>query len=140
MPCDSPVFNVLLIDDKVEELEIIQRIFKAMTHAHVCVDHVLKCSEAFNLLNQYSYDLVLLDNRLSGQISAEFSVPFITSSINTATLAIISNDIEVPYLKDPKVLGVDHVIDKSKMISFLRDQLALRTHPLDRDMATASYR
>lgn len=140
MPCDSPAFNVLLIDDKVEELEIIRRIFRALTHAPVCIDHVHKCSEAFNLLNKHNYDLVLLDNRLSGQISAEFSVPFITSSLNTATLAIISNDINVPYLKDPKILGVDHVVDKSKMISFLRDQFALRTHPADRNMATASYR
>jgi CheY-like chemotaxis protein len=140
MTCDSPAFNVLLIDDKIEELEIIQRIFKALTHASVCIDHVHKCSEAFNLLNQNNYDLVLLDNRLSGQISAKFSVPFITSSLNTATLAIISNDINVPYLQDPNILGVNHVVDKSQMIRFLRDQFALRTQPDDRNMATASYR
>lgn len=140
MLCDSPAFNVLLIDDKIEELIIIQRIFKALTHAPVCIDHVHKCSEAFNILNQHSYDLVLLDNRLSGQISAEFSVPFITSSLNTATLAVISNDVDLPYLKDPRILGVDHVVDKSMLIEFLRDQFALRTQPSDRNMATVSYR
>jgi hypothetical protein len=71
---------------------------------------------------------VLLDNNLSGSISAEFSAPFILSAFNAATVAIISNDIQHAYLSDPKILGVDHVIDKAKIIPFLREQHALKAN------------
>lgn len=121
MTREPPVFNVLLIDDDIEELAIIQRIFKGLTQAPVRIDHAYKCSEAVNLLHQHRYDLVLLDNRLSGQISAEFSAPFILPALSSATVAIISNDINRPYLNDPDRLGVDFIVDKAKIITFLRD-------------------
>ncbi|MGJ8561321.1 MAG: hypothetical protein ACSHX3_13880 [Litorimonas sp.] len=127
MVLDSSTFSALLIDDEIEEWETIQRIFSALTDAPVRIDHAYKCSEAINLLNQHRYDLVLLDNRLSGQISAEFSAPFILSSLKGATVAIISHDIDVAYLKDPDRLGVDFVVDKAKIITFLRDLYAAKT-------------
>jgi len=123
MTCDSSIFNALLIDDKVEEYVIVQRILSVLTKTNGCVDHVFKCSEAVNLLTQHDYDLVLLDNRLSGQISAEFSAPFILTAFSTAKIAIISNDIDVPYLKSPDLLGVDYIIDKANLVDFLRRQV-----------------
>lgn len=123
----SPSFKVLLIDDEIEELALVKRIFKAVTNDPVHIDHAFKCSEAFNWLNQHQYDLVLLDNRLSGDISAEFSAPIIKSSLNKAIVAIISHDIAVPYLRHPESLGVDFVIDKAKIIPFLRDIYAVKT-------------
>lgn len=128
MDSNARTFNVLLIDDEIEELAIIQQVYKVLNYAPVTVDHAYKCSEAVNLLNQHHYDLVLLDNRLSGHISAEFSAPFILSAINKSTVAIISNDIGAPYLKNPHVLGVDYVVDKAKIIAFLRDQYAGSLH------------
>lgn len=130
MGTESSSFSVLLIDDEIEELDLIQRIFKAVTDAPIHIDHAYKCSEAVNLLNQHRYDLVLLDNRLSNEISAEFSAPFIMSSLNDAIVAIISHDITVPYLRYPESLGVDFVIDKAKIIPFLRDIYAVKTGTL----------
>lgn len=127
MTIKSPAFNVLLIDDDIDELAIIQRIFGTLTSAPVRIDHAYKCSEAVNLLHQRHYDLVLLDNRLSGQISAEFSAPFILSALDESTVAIISSDIDLPYLKDPDSLGVDFVVDKAKIIPFLRDLYTAKT-------------
>ena len=123
----SRPFSVLLIDDEIEELALVKRIFAAITEDSVDVDHAFKCSEACSRLSERQYDLVLLDNRLSGNISAEFSAPFIVASLNEAIFAIISNDINVPYLRYPENLGVDFVIDKAKIIPFLRDIHAVKT-------------
>lgn len=130
MVSGSSSFSVLLIDDEIEELALVTRIFKAVTDDRVHIDHAFKCSEAIHQLNQHQYDLVLLDNRLSGEISAEFSAPFIMSSLNDAIVAIISHDIAVPYLRYPESLGVDFVIDKAKIIPFLRDIYAVKTGTL----------
>jgi CheY-like chemotaxis protein len=123
MAVGPTLFDILLIDDEAEELEIIRRIVGALTEAPVQVDHVSKASEAVARLNARSYDLVLLDNRLSGTISAEFSAPFIRSAYGVARVAVISSNIDEPYLHDPTTLGVDHVVDKADMIAFLRDQI-----------------
>ena len=123
MVCHSPIFNILLVDDDATELFIVERILRNLTGAPICVDHVVKVSEAVRLLNFNDYDLVLLDNRLSDRTSATFSAPFIKSAFSRAQIAIISYDIDVPYLQDPKALGVDYVIDKAKMVSFLRDRI-----------------
>ena len=123
MVCHSPIFNILLVDDDPAELSVIERILRGVTGAPICVDHVVKVSEAVRLLNFNDYDLVLLDNRLSDRTSATFSAPFISSAFSRAQIAIISYDIDVPSLRNPKALGVDYVIDKAKMISFLRDRI-----------------
>lgn len=127
MTVEPSIFNVLLIDDDIEELALIQRVFRAFTQDPVRIDHAYKCSDAVKQLHQNRYDLVLLDNRLSGHISAEFSAPFILSALNESTVAIISGDIDQPYLKDPDSLGVDFIVDKAKIIPFLRDLYAAKT-------------
>lgn len=116
-------FSVLLIDDDPFEARTVNRIFEALTDARFRVDHVEKCSQAIPLLDQHRYDLVLLDNRLSSRISARFSVPIIKAAIGSAPMAIISNDTSPDYLQDPRTLGVDHIVDKSDMIAFLKSQL-----------------
>ena len=123
MVCHSPIFNILLVDDDPQELLYIERIVRSLTGAPVCVDHVVKVSEAVRLLNFNDYDLVLLDNRLSERTSATFSAPFINAAFSNAEIAIISYDIDVPYLHSPQALGVDYVIDKAKLVPFLRDRI-----------------
>ena len=123
MVCSSPIYNILLVDDDPTELSFVERILRGVTGAPVCVDHVVKVSEAVRLLNFNDYDLVLLDNRLSDRTSATFSAPFIKSAFSRAQIAIISYDIDVPYLRTPKALGVNYIIDKAKLVSFLRDRI-----------------
>ena len=116
--------NILVIDDKIEEFEIISRITRAISDTPIYVDHAFKCSEAVTLMGSNPYDLILLDNRLSRTVSAEFSVPFLRSTRSKATIVIMSNDITPTYLEEPGILGVDHVIDKMKVVGFLRNYLA----------------
>ncbi|MGB6231498.1 MAG: hypothetical protein WBF53_15390 [Litorimonas sp.] len=124
MVAESPSFSVLLIDDDIEEKRVVERVLAALTDAPVQVDYATRCSEGVGRLNRRGYDLVLLDNRLSRAISAEFSVPFIRSAFNRAPLAVITTDTSPAYLQDPEQLGVDYVVDKADLIGFLRDRLA----------------
>lgn len=116
-------FRILLIDDDPQESQIIERILRTLTDRPFKLDQVLKCSHAITRLNEESYDLVLLDNRLSTRMSARFSVPIIKETLGSAPLAVISNDTSPAYLQDPKTLGVDYIVDKSDMIDFLRTNL-----------------
>lgn len=123
MTAKSIYFNVILIDDDVTEKIIVERIFKSLTDLPFRLDHVTRCSQAITLLKKQSYDLVLLDNRLSMRMSAKFSVPIIKESIGTAPIAVISNDIMPDYLQDTRTLGVDYIVDKSDIIGFLKSQM-----------------
>ena len=123
MVCHSPLYNILLVDDDPNEFAIVKKIVSVLTGAPICIDHVTKASEALRLLSHYNYDLVLLDNRLSNKISAQLTAPWITSTTKQADVAIISYNIDLPYLHDPNTLGVDYVIDKTKMVSFLKDRI-----------------
>ena len=129
MVCHSPIFNILLVDDDPNEFSIIKKIVSALTGAPIGIDHVTKASEALRLLSLYNYDLVLLDNRLSDKISAQLTAPWITLTTNRADIAIISYNIDLPYLHDPKTLGVEYIIDKTKMVSFLKDRIFERIRP-----------
>lgn len=118
-----PVYSILLIDDDPAEAVVLSRILSALTEAPITVQHVVKCSEAVRELNASAYDLILLDNRLSERVTGQFSVPFIRSALNQAPIAMISTDVNVPYLGSPTILGVDYIVDKTDMISFIRDRL-----------------
>lgn len=125
-------FGVTLIDDEVAEKVIVERVFKSLTDFHFRLDHVTRCSAAIKLLDERRYDLVLLDNRLSQRMSAQFSVPIIKDAIGSAPLAVISNDISPAYLQDPRALGVDYIVDKTDIIDFLKSQMARLLGPGDR--------
>lgn len=116
-------FSILLIDDDPAEKAIITRILKALTSAAFHIDHALKCSAAVTMVQNRTYDLVLIDNRLSERISARFTVPIIKGIIKDAPIAVISNDVSPDYLQDKHALGVDHIVDKADMIAFLKSQL-----------------
>lgn len=123
MTAEPVEFRVLLIDDEPVEHVTVNRILSALTDRPFLVEHVEKCSQAVALLQNQTFDLVLLDNRLSERMSAKFSVPIIKSAIGQSPLAIISNDISPDYLRDPKTIGVDFIVDKSDLIEFLKSVL-----------------
>ena len=124
MTTAAHAFSLLLIDDQPDERFVVERILKVVTQAAVRLDHVLKCSAAMPLVAERRYDLVLLDNRLSDRISARVSVPLIKAANPAAPIAIISTDLSPAYLQDPATLGVDFVVDKADLGSFLKVQLA----------------
>ena len=116
MICPSPIYNILLIDDDPNEFSIIKKIVAALTVMPICIEFVTNAGEAVSLLDVNDYDLVLLDNRLSRQTTAESTAPLVTSTSSQADIAIISYNIDLPYLHDTDTLSVDYVIDKTNMV------------------------
>jgi len=113
------MLKILLIDDDAFERELlIVHLIKAGLNAFD-VQQVTKCSSGLECLLHNVYDIVLLDNSLADSISAEFSVPFIKGWLKGAPLIIISNNIDVPHLQRPDILGVDAIVDKKDLSQFM---------------------
>lgn len=119
------MLDILLIDDHVIEKKILTIHLMKAGYSEFKIKQVSKCSEALQDLFIARYDIVLLDNALGDCISAEFSVPFIKGHLHGAPLVIISNNIDVPHLKSPDVLGVDYVVNKENLSDFMIKLLPL---------------
>lgn len=111
--------RILLIDDDPDEKIFISRYMKNIGCKDFTVDQAFKCSQGLAMLSNATYDLVLLDNVLGDSISAEFSVPFLKDHVDDTPIAIISNNISAPHLSSADILGVDFIIDKTKLSKFL---------------------
>ena len=123
MKTEDYIFAVILIDDDAAEKVLVERIINSLTDQPFRFDHVTRCSKAIALLDERSYDLVLLDDRLSERMSAKFSVPIIKAAIGADPIAVISNDISPEHLQDRTALGVDYIVDKVDIIAFLTSQM-----------------
>ena len=113
--------HILLIDDEGWEKDIIGSLCQTVFGNTYRLDHASVNSEAVRFLLENKYSLILLDNNLSFQIDANFSVPFLKECSGNAEFVIISNNIFEDYLEDPAYLGVDKIIDKRDLLAFLFD-------------------
>lgn len=114
--------NILLIDDDLLERELVDSVLqKHLSEEAFMLQHAFKCSEAITYLLRDRFDLVLLDNMLAASISGKFSVPVIRQYLKEAPLVIVSNNIDIDYLKDPEILGVSNIVPKSSLNAFLAD-------------------
>jgi len=111
--------KILLIDDDAIEKDILVIHLNKAGFETFDIHQVSKCSSGLECLLHNKFDVVLLDNSLADSISAEFSVPFIKGWLKGAPLIIISNNIDVPHLKSPDILGVDFIVDKKDLSSFM---------------------
>lgn len=113
--------HILLIDDEGWEKDIIGGICQTVFGNDYRLDHASVNSEAVRFLLENKYSLILLDNNLSFQIDAKFSVPFLKECSGNAEFVIISNNIFEDYLEDPAYLGVDKIINKKDLLTFLEE-------------------
>jgi DNA-binding NtrC family response regulator len=124
------VLHFLLIDDEVAEKELIDAKLQAVFgEGGYGFKHVLKASDAIKCLLTEDFDFILLDNNLAASISGRFSVPVIRQHLRGSNLIVISNNVDVDYLKDPSILGVDGIVDKANFESFVtqfRDASSVR--------------
>jgi DNA-binding response OmpR family regulator len=111
--------RILLIDDEGWEKDIIGSLCQTVFGNNFRLDHASVNSEAVRFLLENKYSLILLDNNLSFQIDAKFSVPFLKECSGNAEIVIISNNIFEDYLEDPAFLGVDKIIEKKELLTFL---------------------
>lgn len=115
-----PVLHFLLIDDEIPEKELIDAKLEAVFgEGRYGFKHVLKASDAIKCLLKEDFDFILLDNNLAASISGRFSVPVIRQYVRDSKLVVISNNVDVDYLQDPSILGVDAIVDKAEFESFV---------------------
>jgi len=114
------MYKILLIDDEEWEQRLITDYCKQAFGNHYRLDHTRSVDQAVHLIKQKNFDFILLDNVLSGDVTARVSVPFLKGITGDTPIIIISNIIEKDYLKSPDILGVDHVVAKDKLESFLK--------------------
>ena len=119
------MFEVLLVDDDPFMRVLVERTLALLTDNQHEVTFETMCSDALHHVNRQTYDLILLDNRLSRTITARTTVPMFKKSRFQSPIAIISNDTGVDYLSHPSILGVDYVVDKNNLIEFLKSQVTL---------------
>lgn len=112
--------NLLLIDDDPWEREFVKDMCKRVLHSDFELYYVRDLPDALHLLDEKQFDLILLDNILSPGINAKRSMPKIKMKSGDIPIAIISNDTSVDYLDSPAHVGADHVVEKTKLVSFLK--------------------
>jgi CheY-like chemotaxis protein len=120
---NKPSIRVLLIDDDPDEGLITDRTLRTLTDGQFDLTHVTTCSNAMRLLNTHAYDLILLDDRLSQTIDANFTVVMLRNTKFTAPIVISTNNEKAPHLDDPARLGVTDIINKMNLSDFLRGWL-----------------
>lgn len=114
------MIEVLLVDDDPFMRIMVDRTLAFLTDNQQNITYEASCSDALHHVNRQKYDLILLDNRLSRTITAQTTVPMFRKSRFQSPIAIISNDISVDYLSHPSILGVNYIVDKDNLVSFLR--------------------
>lgn len=120
-------YSVLLIDDDPYEIDFVQRALELSSSQPVTVIQESHLGPALDRLHNQSFDLILLDNRLSRTISAEIAVPAINALRVATPLAVLTADTSPDYLGCPNALAVDHIVDKLHLINFLRSRFSGRS-------------
>ena len=118
--------KILLIDDDAYEEAVLRRFLKALSDQPFQLTYVEKCSSAMRLLRTNTYDLVLLDDRLSRSMNSMLSLPLFAGMGSVSPIVIISNDISASHLKEVGKFGVEEVVSKSDLSKFLRKWIAAR--------------
>lgn len=114
------MYQILLIDDDFFERDLVKDICDKTLSSKFQLHYVKDMPDALRLLGRIKFDLILLDNILSTFTNAKNSVPLIKEKSQEAPIAVISNDVSASYLAHPSIVGVDHIVEKSKLPAFLK--------------------
>jgi len=114
------MYQILLIDDDFFERDLVKDICDKTLNSKFQLHYVKDMPDALRLLGRIRFDLILLDNILSTFTNAKNSVPLIKDKSQEAPIAIISNDVSASYLSHPSIVGVDHIVEKTKLPVFLK--------------------
>ena len=110
------VFNLLLANDNAEELDIISEKF---TNDNIKIDIALNGKEACSLVENNSYDLVILDLVLQEIDGFELIEVIKNKNVNTRIIVMSSLSSDV-FIKKVTALGVDYFMLKPVNIEVLK--------------------
>lgn len=106
------MLRVLLIDDEELEYKLVKLMFRDVYKAEHSLEYAQNLHEAETILEQRSFDIILLDDKLSDGSTSLQNVPFIKSLTKSTPLCIVSKSIDAEHLRDKTILDVYDIVDK----------------------------
>lgn len=115
------MLRVLLIDDEELEYKLVKMMFRDTYKSEHELDYAQNLDAAKAYLRDKTYDIILLDDKLSDGSTSVDNVPALRKMTDATPLCIVSKSIDAAYLQDKAILDVYDIVDKFD----LRERLEL---------------
>lgn len=117
------MLNILLIDDDNVEYKLIQRMMKDCYKGPFLLRYADTLAKGLVILKSQKVDVILLDDKLSGDTNAKQSVPALRKITGEIPFILISSSIDAEHLRDKAILDVYDIIDKYSLRKRISDGL-----------------
>lgn len=115
------MLRVLLIDDEELEYRLVKMMFRQGYKGEYELVYAATLAEAATILSSNSFDVILLDDKLSDGSTAFQNVPHLKSIAPATPFCIVSKSLDAAHLQDKAILDVYDIVDKFD----LRERLEL---------------
>ncbi len=117
------MLNILLIDDDNVEYKLIQRMMKDCYKGPFLLRYADTLNKGITILKSQDIDVILLDDKLTGDTNAKQSVPKLRQVTGEIPFILISSSIDAEHLRDKTILDVYDIIDKYNLRKRISDGL-----------------
>lgn len=117
------MLNILLIDDDNVEYKLIQRMMKDCYKGPFLLRYADTLEKGITILKSQDIDVILLDDKLTGDTNAKQSVPKLREVTGEIPFILISSSIDAEHLRDKTILDVYDIIDKYNLRKRISDGL-----------------
>jgi len=94
------MLKILLIDDEPIEERITHQLLKRDYGLPFTLDYARSIKEGMVLLNDRTYDVILLDDRIAPNVTAVQTVPVVRAAAGVVPLILISSSLDASHLRD----------------------------------------
>ena len=119
------MIKILLIHKHIFEKIILRRNLKRAAYLDFDILQVEQFSDAVTPLLKNHFDIVLLEDTIDETMTLEFSVPFIRAYLPDSPIVMISDISDSPYLHTHEEMGVDYVVNKTDLSTFMMKLLPI---------------
>lgn len=107
-----PMLKLLLIDDEPIEEKITFQLLKRDYGKPFQLEYAQSIEAGLELLKKRTFDIILLDDRISPTMDATHSVPLIRQEVGVTPMILISSSLDAAHLNSKEILDVYDIIDK----------------------------
>jgi len=129
--------NILLIDDEKLEAKLVGLALKKALGEGFNLDFSLTPECALKSVKSHDYDLILLDNMLTGGLTAKDLLPLLIPYKKRAELIIISNIIDKERLENELGGQVDDFVEKFYLKEYFIQKFKHLQKPVNRIWMTS---
>lgn len=106
------MLKLLLIDDEPIEEKITFQLLKRDYGKPFQLEYAQSIEAGLELLKKRTFDIILLDDRISPTMDATHSVPLIRQEVGVTPMILISSSLDAAHLNSKEILDVYDIIDK----------------------------